>query len=41
LALIGQAVDDDGVLRLRGQLAKARAGDAGAREAYLAAVETA
>jgi hypothetical protein len=41
LALIGEAVDDDGVLRLRGHLAAARAGDAGARAAYLAAVETA
>ena len=41
LALIGQPVDDEGVRRLRGQLAAARAGDAGARTAYLAAVETA
>ena len=41
LALIGAAVDDDGVLRLRGHLAAARAGDADARAAYLAAVETA
>jgi hypothetical protein len=41
LALIGAAVDDDGVLRLRGYLAAARAGDADARAAYLAAVETA
>jgi hypothetical protein len=41
LALIGQPVDDDGILRLRGYLAAARAGDADARSAYLAAVETA
>jgi hypothetical protein len=41
LALIGQAVDDEGVVRLRGHLAAARSGDPGAREAYLAAVETA
>jgi len=30
LALIGEAVDDDGVLRLRGHLSAARQGDAGA-----------
>jgi hypothetical protein len=41
LALIGEAVDDEGVLRLRGLLAAARGGDPGARAAYLAAVETA
>jgi hypothetical protein len=41
LALIGEAVDDDGVLRLRGHLTAARTGDAEARAAYLAAVETA
>lgn len=41
LALIGQPVDDDGVRRLRGQIAAARAGDPAARAAYLAAVETA
>jgi hypothetical protein len=41
LALIGQPVDDDGVLRLRGHLAAARKGDADARAAYLAAVGTA
>ena len=41
LALIGQPVDDDGVRRLRGYLAAARSGDAAARAAYLAAVETA
>jgi hypothetical protein len=41
LALIGEAVDDDGVLRLRGHLTAARKGDAAARAAYLAAVETA
>jgi hypothetical protein len=41
LALIGEAVDDDGVLRLRGHLVAARQGDVGARAAYLAAVETA
>jgi hypothetical protein len=41
LALIGEAVDDDGVLRLRGLLTAARKGDADARAAYLAAVETA
>jgi hypothetical protein len=41
LALIGEAVDDDGVLRLRGHLAAARGGDPEARAAYLAAVETA
>jgi hypothetical protein len=41
LALIGEAVDDDGVLRLRGHLTAARTGDAGARAAYLAAVEPA
>ena len=41
LALIGEAVDDAGVLRLRGHLAAAREGDSGARAAYLAAVETA
>ena len=41
LALIGAAVDDEGVLRLRGHLSAARTGDATARAAYLAAVETA
>lgn len=41
LALIGQPVDDDGVLLLRGHLTAARAGDRAARAAYLAAVETA
>jgi hypothetical protein len=41
LALIGEAVDDDGVLRLRGHLTAARQGDPDARAAYLAAVETA
>jgi hypothetical protein len=41
LALIGEAVDDEGVLRLRGYLTAARAGDPVARAAYLAAVETA
>ena len=41
LARIGEAVDDDGVLRLRGHLTAARKGDAEARAAYLAAVETA
>ena len=41
LALIGEAVDDAGVLRLRGYLSAARNGDPAAREAYLAAVETA
>ena len=41
LALIGQPVDDDGVRRLRAHLAAAHAGDATARAAYLAAVETA
>jgi hypothetical protein len=40
LALTGQTIDDAGVLRLRGALAAARAGDAAARAAYLAAVET-
>jgi hypothetical protein len=41
LALAGTAVDDDGVLRLRGHLTAARDGDAQARAAYLAEVETA
>ncbi len=41
LALIGEEVDDDGVLRLRGHLTAARAGDPAARAAYLAEVETA
>jgi hypothetical protein len=41
LALIGAAVDDEGVIRLRGLLVAARGGDAGARAAYLAAVEPA
>jgi hypothetical protein len=41
LALIGEAVDDEGVLRLRGHLTAARQGDPAARAAYLAAVETA
>ena len=41
LALAGTAVDDDGVLRLRGHLTAARGGDAQARAAYLAEVETA
>ena len=41
LALANQAVDDDGVRRLRGYVAGARRGDAEARSAYLAAVETA
>ena len=40
LALTGQPVDDDGVRRLRGHLSAAQAGDAAARAAYLAAVET-
>ena len=40
LALIGEAVDDEGVLRLRGLLTAARNGDPEARAAYLAAVET-
>jgi len=40
LALTGQPVDDDGVRRLRGHLSAAKAGDAAARAAYLAAVET-
>jgi hypothetical protein len=41
LALIGAAVDDDGVLTLRGHLTAARQGNAEARAAYLAAVGTA
>ena len=41
LALIGAPVDDEGVRRLRAHLAAARSGDAAARAAYLAAVETA
>ena len=40
LALVGSAVDDAGVVRLREHLAAARRGDEGARKAYLAAVET-
>jgi len=41
LALAGRPADDEGVRRLRDHLSAARAGDAGARSAYLAAVETA
>ena len=41
LALAGAAVDDEGVVRLRGQLRAARGGDAQARTAYLAEVGTA
>ena len=40
LALAGQAVDDDGVRGLRASLAGARAGDAAARAAYFATLET-
>jgi hypothetical protein len=41
LALAGLPVDDDGVRSLRSHLAAARTGDAAARAAYLAALETA
>jgi hypothetical protein len=41
LALAGLPVDDDGVRSLRSRLAAARSGDATARAAYLAALETA
>jgi hypothetical protein len=41
LALANQRVDDDGVRRMREYLAAARRGDPAAREAYLAALETA
>lgn len=41
LALAGLPVDDDGVRRVRDQVAAARSGDAGARAAYRAALETA
>jgi hypothetical protein len=40
LALAGRTVDDDGVRSARAQLAAARAGDAAARAAYLAELET-
>jgi hypothetical protein len=40
LALAGSTIDDDGVRLLRDQLAAARRGDAAARKAYLAGVET-
>ena len=39
LALAGRPVDDDGVRRMRDLVAAARAGDAGARTAYLAGLE--
>lgn len=41
LALAGKAVDDDNVRSLRSRLAAARTGDAAARTAYLAMLETA
>ena len=41
LALAGRPVDDDGVRSLRDHLTAARTGDQAAREAYLAALETA
>jgi hypothetical protein len=41
LALAGRQVDDDGVRELRSRLAAARSGDAAARAAYFAALETA
>lgn len=41
LALAGRPADDDGVRRLRALVAAARAGDAGARAAYLAELGTA
>jgi hypothetical protein len=41
LALANRRVDDDGVRRMRGYLAAARRGDRAARDAYLAALETA
>jgi hypothetical protein len=40
LALAGRPVDDDGVRGLRSALAAARTGDAVARAAYFAALET-
>jgi hypothetical protein len=40
LALAGRPVDDDGVRGLRSRIAAARSGDATARTAYLAELET-
>jgi hypothetical protein len=40
IALAGRAADDDGIRTMRAQVAAARRGDAGARAAYLASVET-
>ncbi len=41
IALAGRPADDDAIRTMRSQVAAARSGDAGARAAYLASVETA
>jgi len=40
IALAGRLADDDGIRTMRAQIAAARTGDAAARAAYLASVET-